>query len=108
MSFVVVAALRAVAKALWRVGDCEARDLDFPDEFGASQKRHYTGTNENRFGQHALTRIIHEMLKSATVCERANPHPDPLPSEGRGEISSPRLRGEDQGEGLFERAKVRE
>ena len=28
-----------------------------------------------------------------------NPHPDPLPSKGRGGISSPRLRGEDQGEG---------
>gem|GEM_PF-2523941 len=29
-----------------------------------------------------------------------NPHPDPLPSPAKGEgISSPRLRGEDQGEG---------
>jgi hypothetical protein len=38
-----------------------------------------------------------------------NPHPNPLPWKGRGEkpanrgrmaVSSPRLRGEDQGEGL--------
>jgi len=28
-----------------------------------------------------------------------NPHPNPLPLEGRGEVSSPRAREEDQGEG---------
>jgi hypothetical protein len=53
MIFPVVAALRAVAKALWRVGDCEARGVRFPKEFGASQKRRYTETRGNRFGQHA-------------------------------------------------------
>ncbi|MGA2221304.1 MAG: hypothetical protein ABSH21_05925 [Verrucomicrobiia bacterium] len=52
MIFPVVAALRAVAKALssrrsrscfggggWRVGDCEARIVRFLKEFGVSQKR---------------------------------------------------------------------
>ena len=47
MVFIVVAALRAVAKALWRVGDCEARAVDFPREFGASQRRRYTGSGKN-------------------------------------------------------------
>jgi tRNA (cytidine/uridine-2'-O-)-methyltransferase len=36
-----------------------------------------------------------ESLQAAAI----NPHPDPLPSKGRGNFSSPRLRGEDQGEG---------
>jgi len=58
-----------------------------------------------------LPRIIHETLKSVTERNRANPHPDPpaprlrragpLPWKGRWEISSPRVRGEDQGEGQF-------
>jgi tRNA (cytidine/uridine-2'-O-)-methyltransferase len=30
--------------------------------------------------------------------EVRNPHPDPLPLKGRGRVSSPRVRGEDQGE----------
>jgi hypothetical protein len=77
MSFPVVAALRAVVKALWRVGDCEARVVRFPNEFGVSpachrarphlarqcamaggagrQKRRYTERRGNRFGQHPLT-----------------------------------------------------
>ncbi|MGD0652056.1 MAG: hypothetical protein ABSA97_13130 [Verrucomicrobiia bacterium] len=46
MVFAVVAALRAVAKALWRVGDCEARDVHFPKNFGASQKHRYTAKHE--------------------------------------------------------------
>jgi hypothetical protein len=40
MIFPVVAALRAVAKALWRVGDCEVRVVHFPKEFGVSPACH--------------------------------------------------------------------
>ncbi|MGD0651593.1 MAG: M64 family metallopeptidase [Verrucomicrobiia bacterium] len=38
-----------------------------------------------------LTRIIHDALESSTICHSSNPHPGPIPWEGRGEISSPRL-----------------
>jgi tRNA (cytidine/uridine-2'-O-)-methyltransferase len=37
-------------------------------------------------------------LEELRIAE-GNPHHDPLPLEGRGEFSSPRVRGEDQGEG---------
>jgi len=37
---IVVAALRAVVKALWRVGDCEAPVVRFPNEFGVSPACH--------------------------------------------------------------------
>jgi hypothetical protein len=38
--------LRAVAKALWRVGDCEAPS-SLSGEFGVSQKRRYNGHSRN-------------------------------------------------------------
>jgi tRNA (cytidine/uridine-2'-O-)-methyltransferase len=37
-------------------------------------------------------------LEELRIAE-GNPHPDPLPLEERGKFSSPRVRGEDQGEG---------
>jgi DNA-binding ferritin-like protein (Dps family) len=49
----VVAVLRAVAKALWRVGDYEARVAHLPKEYGASQKRRYIEFLGNGFEQHA-------------------------------------------------------
>jgi hypothetical protein len=88
MIFPVVAALRAVAKALWRVGDCEARVVHFPKEFGVSQNRRYTERRGNRFGQQALQNQLGDELA------RENPHSSAsLVHHGRGGVSSLRLTG---------------
>ena len=47
-------------------------------------------------------RIVQANLNYALTPAVRNPHPNPLPSPAKGEgISSPRFRGEDQGEGAL-------